>query len=56
MKIELLYIINEKFLKDNDTKIEIVLNKDVMDLLNKTENDIINNDRGEDDGEIYDNN
>ena len=45
--------INEKFLKDNDTKIEIVLNKDVMDLLNKTENDIINEDRGDDDGEIY---
>ena len=45
--------INEKFLKDNDTKIEIVLNKDVMDLLNKTENDIINNDRDDDDGEIY---
>lgn len=42
--------INEKFLKDNKTKIEIVLNKDVMDLLNKTENDIINNDRGDDDG------
>lgn len=46
--------INEKFLKDNDTKIEIVLNKDVMDLLNKTENDIINyEDRGDDDGQIY---
>lgn len=45
--------INEKFLKDNDTKVEIVLNKDVMDLLNKTENNIINNDRGDDDGEIY---
>lgn len=45
--------INEKFLKDSDTKIEIVLNKDVMDLLNKTENDIINEDRGDDDGEIY---
>ena len=45
--------INEKFLKDNDTKIEIVLNKDVMVLLNKTENDIINEDRGDDDGEIY---
>lgn len=45
--------INEKFLKDNDTKIEIVLNKDVMDLLNRTENDIINNDRGDDDGKIY---
>lgn len=47
--------INEKFLKDNDTKIEIVLNKDVMDLLNKTENVIINSeDGGVDDGEIYD--
>ena len=47
--------INEKFLKDNDTKIEIVLNKDVMDLLNKTENDIIDNeDGGVNDGEIYD--
>ena len=45
--------INEKFLKDNDTKIEIVLNKDVMDLLNKTENDIINNDRGDDNDKIY---
>ena len=49
--------INEKFLKDNDTKIEIVLNKDVMDLLNKTENDIIDNENGGvNDGEIYDNN
>ena len=46
--------INEKFLKDNDTKIEIVLNKDVMNLLNKTENDIINNDRSDDNGKIYD--
>lgn len=44
--------INEKFF-NGDNKIEIVLNKDVMDLLNKTENDIINNDRGDDDGEIY---
>ena len=44
--------INEKFLKDSNTKIEIILNKDVMELLNKTENDIIN-DRGDDDGEIY---
>lgn len=45
--------INEKFLKDSNTKIEIVLNKDVMDLLNKTENGIINNDRGDDDGTLY---
>lgn len=45
--------INDKFLKDNDIKIEIVLNKEVMDLLNKTENNIINNDRGDDNGEIY---
>ena len=45
--------INKKFF-NNENKIEIVLNKDVMDLLNKTENDIINNDRGDDDGEIYD--
>lgn len=43
--------INKKFFND-ENKIEIVLNKDVMDLLNKTENDIIN-DRGDDDGEIY---
>lgn len=42
--------INEKFLKDSETKIEIVLNKEVMDLLNKTENDIIN----EDDEDIID--
>ena len=44
--------INKKFF-NGETKIEIVLNKDVVDLLNKTENDIINNDRGDDDGEIY---
>ena len=49
------YTTTIKVLKDNDTKIEIVLNKDVMDLLNKTENDIINNeDGGGDDGKIYD--
>ena len=29
--------INEKFLKDSDTKIEIVLNKEVIELLDKTE-------------------
>ena len=45
--------INEKFLKDSDTKIEIVLNKDVMELLNKTENGIINNERGDDSGTLY---
>ena len=33
--------INDKFLKNNSIKIEIVLNKEVMDLLNKTENNII---------------
>ena len=33
--------INDKFLKDSDIKIEIVLNKEVIDLLNKTENDIL---------------
>lgn len=44
--------INDKFLKDSDIKIEIVLNKEVIDLLNKTENNIINNDKGDDNGEI----
>ena len=43
--------INEKFGLD----IDIELNKEVIDLLNITENDIINyEDRGVDDGEIYD--
>ena len=47
--------INEKFLKDSDKKINIVLNKDLITLLNKTENDIINNENGDNDyGEIYD--
>lgn len=36
--------------------IEIELNKDVLDLLNTTESDIINYDRGDDDGEVYNNN
>ena len=45
--------INEKFGLD----IDIELNKEVIDLLNVTENDIINyEDRGVDDGEIYNNN
>lgn len=45
--------IKEKFGLD----IDIELNKDIIDLLNVTENDIINyEDRGVDDGEIYNNN
>lgn len=36
--------------------IEIELNKDVLDLLNTTESDIINYDRGDDNGKIYNNN
>ena len=45
--------INKKFF-NGDNKIEIVLNKDVVDLLNKTENDIIDNeDGGVNDGEIH---
>ena len=42
--------INEKF----GLNIEISLNKEVIDLLKTTENGIINDDRGDDDGEIYD--
>ena len=46
--------INKKFF-NGENKIEIVLNKDVVDLLNKTENDIIDNeDGGVNDGKIYD--
>lgn len=45
--------IKEKF----GLNIDIELNKDIIDLLNVTENDIINyEDRGVDDGEIYNNN
>ena len=44
--------INDRYNLD----IEIELNKDVLDLLNTTESDIINYDRGDDDGEIYNNN
>lgn len=48
-------MINEKFLSDNEKKIEIVLNKDVMELLKDTENDILDlENRGDSDGEIYD--
>lgn len=42
--------INKKF----GLNISIELNKEVIDLLNKTENDIIKEDRGDDDGQIYD--
>lgn len=42
--------INERYNLD----IEIELNKDVLDLLKITENDIINYDRGDEDGKIYD--
>lgn len=41
--------INEKFLKDSQYKIEIVLNKDILSLLNSTQNN-----GGEDDGTLYD--
>lgn len=46
--------INEKFLKNSDKKINIILNKDVITLLNDNEN--LNNDEEDsDDGEIYNN-
>lgn len=49
--------INEKFLKDSDKKVKVVLNKDVYELLNETEYDIIDIDKeGESDEQIYDNN
>lgn len=43
--------INKKY----DLNIEISLNKDVLDLLNLDENNIINYEEGDKDGEIYDN-
>lgn len=46
--------INEKFLKNSDLKIKISLNKQLLQLLNTTENNIING--GDINGEIYDNN
>ncbi len=39
--------INEKFLQENDDKIKIVLNKDIIDLLNTTENAIIDYNGGD---------
>lgn len=47
-------LINEKFLKDSDIKINITLNKEAINLLKQENGDIINYDRGDDDGEIYD--
>ena len=47
--------INEKFLKDSDIKIEIELNKEVVELLDKTEENIYN-ERGDENVKIYNNN
>lgn len=47
-------LINEKFLKDSDIKINITLNKEAINLLKQENGDIIDYDRGDDDGEIYD--
>ena len=44
--------INEKF----GLNISIELNQDIISLLYETENDVINEDRGDDNGKIYDNN
>lgn len=44
--------INEKY----SLNIELSLNKEVLDLLDLNENDIINYEEGEEDGEIYNNN
>ena len=46
--------INEKFLKDSKIKIEIELNKEVVELLDKTEFNNYNKD-GDDDEQIYNN-
>ena len=52
--------INEKFLKDSELKVDIILNHEVIDLLNNTKNDIIITDDMEseesEDGKIYNNN
>lgn len=45
--------INEKFLKNSDKKINIILNKDVITLLNDNEN--LSYEEDSEDGEIYDN-
>ncbi len=54
-------LINEKFLKNNDKKIKIKINNDVLDeikkLIDNKDDDESNSDKGgENDGEIYDNN
>lgn len=46
--------INEMFLKDSDKKIKVVLNKDIYNLLDETENNIM--EEGEYDEQIYNNN
>ena len=46
--------INEKFLKDSDVKLEIVLNKEVVELLDKTEFNEYNK-GGDDNEQIYNN-
>lgn len=48
-------LINEKFLKDNDVKISISLNKDIADFLNVNKNDINNYDNSDEDsdGDYY---
>ena len=45
--------INEKFLKNSDKKINIILNKDAIKLLNDNEN--LSYEEDSEDGEIYDN-
>lgn len=44
-------LINEKFLKDNDKKLSIKLNTDVIKEMEK-----LINERGDDNGTLYDNN
>lgn len=47
--------INEKFLKNSDKKIEIVLNKEIIELLDETENVNIFDERGDENVKIYNN-
>ena len=47
-------MINEKFLSESDTKIELELNEDVLNLLAETKFNLES--EGEEDGSIYDNN
>lgn len=48
-------MINEKFLKNSEIKINLTLNRDILALLNISENDIMNTESEDDDGKIYDN-